>query len=74
MKLFVLLLALALGVWLWSRRGQRKAPPPAARPKDAAPADMVECAVCGLHLPRTEALPGPQGLYCSTQHRQQARG
>jgi hypothetical protein len=31
---------------------------------------MVECAVCGVHLPRGEALPAPDGrLYCCDEHR-----
>jgi len=32
---------------------------------------MVSCPVCGLHLPRDEALAGASGrLYCSPDHRQ----
>jgi uncharacterized protein len=32
---------------------------------------MVRCAHCGLHLPATDALAGPDGaVYCSTAHRQ----
>lgn len=74
MKLFILLLILLLGVWLWSRgRRQSSAPPPRpAKKKDAKPIDMVACAVCGVHLPRSDALPGPQGHYCGAPHRQQA--
>ena len=35
---------------------------------DAEP--MVQCAQCGLHLPVSEALPGPDGVvFCSREHR-----
>lgn len=47
-----------------------------ARPRPAPPVqqDMVECPVCRVHLPRTDALPGPDGrLYCCAEHRQQSR-
>jgi uncharacterized protein len=30
---------------------------------------MVACAHCGLNLPRSEALEGPDGFYCSEEHR-----
>jgi uncharacterized protein len=39
----------------------------------APPQDMVRCPVCAVHLPRADALPGPDGrLYCCADHR--ARG
>jgi uncharacterized protein len=44
------------------------APPPSANAADEAPV-MVACAHCGVHLPRTETLPGPDGVYCSEAHR-----
>ena len=46
-------------------QGRRAAPP--------VQQDMVECPVCHVHLPRTDALAGPDGqLYCSPEHRQLA--
>ncbi len=40
-----------------------------------APQDMVACALCGLHLPRPDAVSGNDGrLYCSQEHRQSAAG
>jgi uncharacterized protein len=46
--------------------GRAGAPPPVQQ-------DMVECPVCHVHLPRTDALAGPDGqLYCSPEHRQLA--
>ena len=34
--------------------------------------EIVACDVCQVHLPRTEALTGPGGIYCSEAHRRQA--
>jgi len=86
MSKVLLIIGIALGVyWLW-RQGRMaesrdaRAAPPAAPPAPrtgAAPQDMVACAHCGLHLPRSEALAdGPGGsapFYCSAAHRQSGR-
>lgn len=73
---YLLVLAVVLAV-IWFVRNHR----PAAKPKDkppqqdtlAQPQDMVRCAVCSLHLPRADALPGRDGrLYCCADH--QSRG
>lgn len=77
---FLLLIAVVFVV-LWFMRGLRnvarrddaeearrtaKAPPPVQQ-------DMVECPVCRVHLPRADALPGPDGqLYCCAEHRPRA--
>lgn len=29
---------------------------------------MVACRHCGLHLPASDALAGPDGPYCSAEH------
>lgn len=73
-----LLLALVL-IWLVYSPGIRRllrghdAPRPSAqRPPEASPhaESMVRCAHCGVHLPASEALTGPQGhAYCSAAHR-----
>ncbi|MCZ2497818.1 hypothetical protein GN316_13725 [Xylophilus sp. Kf1] len=80
MKLLVILAAVALLVWLVRgdrRRAVRKAPPP--RPASDAsarmlgPEPMVRCAVCGLHLPATDAIAGPDGRqFCCSEHRRGA--
>jgi uncharacterized protein len=65
-----------------SAREARSAPPAGggeagARGADRldAPERMVECAVCGLHLPGSEARFGGGKVYCSDAHREQgARG
>jgi len=73
MKFFVLLLIVLAVIWFIQAKGGRakpEAPRNAARQGPAGlPQDMVECPVCLVHLPRTEALPGPGGqLYCCAEH------
>jgi uncharacterized protein len=69
MKYLVILAVVVLVLWLLrgAQRGSaRRAPPPKAPPRIE---DMVSCAQCGVHLPRSEALPGRGGLYCGEAHR-----
>ena len=76
---YLLVIVLALVVlWLWrsNRRTEdpdRPAAPPAGRPGKPA-TEVVACAVCDVHLPRVDALPGGKGFYCSDAHRRQAEG
>jgi uncharacterized protein len=63
------LILLVLGVWLvvvllrQYRRGIDATPK--ARP---APEDMVRCAVCGVHLPKTESILKKGAYYCGEEH------
>jgi len=72
---YLLVLALVLvALWYWrnSRRGEPRKNK-SSRASTAQPQDMVECPVCSVHLPRTDALPGPDGrLYCCAEHRLRA--
>ena len=75
MKYLVLLLVLAVAYMVWRQGRLAKPGAGAAKPTAAAPEDMVSCAQCGLHLPRPEAIAGPDGaLYCSSEHRRIAAG
>lgn len=75
MKYLLLLgvLAVALAWWMLGRRrdggtGRGSAPPPAR--KGEAPARMVACAHCGVHLPQPDAVSDAAGrAYCSEAHR-----
>lgn len=61
---FVLWIAGASRRRVAGRRARSEAPaPPPARE------NMVACSRCGVHLPRSEALPGRGGLFCSEGHR-----
>lgn len=82
MKYLLVFAVLWIAIWLWRknrreemRDAQReraaKAQQPPGAPAVGAPKAMVRCAHCGLHLPATDALAGPDGaVYCSTAHRQ----
>lgn len=74
MRALLVLAIVVLAVWLW-RSGRRdisgtdRPAPPATPP---SPQEMVRCAHCGVHLPRSDAVAGRLGLYCSAEHRQSA--
>ncbi|TWG78767.1 uncharacterized protein L602_000900000710 [Cupriavidus gilardii J11] len=79
-RVFLLLaILLALFWWLGSRvRARRAEPGPSgpARPASAPGAheSMVQCAHCGVHLPRSEAI-AYQGLhYCRRNHLPESSG
>ncbi|KQP14172.1 PP0621 family protein [Pseudorhodoferax sp. Leaf267] len=75
MKLLIVILAIAVGIWLWrSRRPPPQAAPPRKRPAGKAVAEMTRCAVCGLHLPLADAERSARGTYCSVEHRRQIEG
>jgi len=72
MKFVVFVLALVVLLWLLKRSLGPRAPRAPRRPQasgDATPLPMATCAVCGLHLPRHEALPGRGGVFCGEAHR-----
>ena len=74
MKWLLLIAIVWVAYMLW-RKGQAADAPRqgSAAPRAGEPQDMVCCPVCSVHLPRAEALPGPDGrLYCSQEHRLQA--
>jgi uncharacterized protein len=75
---YLIVIALALVVvWIWRsnrRAGQADRQPRQSAPLDKPATEVVACAVCAVHLPRADALPGGQGFYCSDAHRQQAEG
>jgi uncharacterized protein len=76
---YLLVIAFVLVVfWLWRHNRQapgHAAPPPRTRAKASAPkgiTEMVACDVCHVHLPKSEALAGGKGFYCSEAHRREA--
>ncbi|HSH91575.1 MAG TPA: PP0621 family protein [Ramlibacter sp.] len=78
MKYVIVLAIVLVAIWLWrssrARNDERSDLPPAEpKAKIEPPQDMVRCPVCSLHLPRTDALPGPDGqMYCCAAHRLRA--
>ncbi len=74
MKLFVVLAAVLLLVWLLlgrSRRRGKDSPQagPTAPPAPGQVEGMVACAHCGVHLPASAALHATGQSYCSSAHR-----
>jgi uncharacterized protein len=79
MKYLLLLAVVLLVVWLWrGSRAQDRAEGSASRRRPdsgVAQQDMIQCPVCSVHLPRSDALPGPDGqLYCCVEHRARGAG
>lgn len=69
MGLRTLLLGLALwGLYLIVRHLLREKRRSKARPGTPKAVDSVQCAHCGLHLPREEALQRGEHFYCSQAH------
>jgi uncharacterized protein len=74
----VLLVMIAVIVLFWLVRralSGRKPSQPPAQPTDSPGPDLVACAHCGVHLPRTEALARPPEaesgkvrFFCSDDH------
>jgi uncharacterized protein len=67
-KLLVLILLVVLAVWVIRRafRASRPAREPEKQPLEQQ--DLVRCARCGVHLPRSEARPADGALYCGEEH------
>ncbi|MDP1634039.1 MAG: PP0621 family protein [Gallionellaceae bacterium] len=66
MSRLLFLLAVIAVVFLLLR-AYRKKPP---KPDDPAAAEeMVRCAQCGVHLPKSESIMAGDNFYCSDAHR-----
>lgn len=76
---YLLLIALTVAVvWLWrhNRQAQKAAylRQAAAVPAPLAAVEIVACGMCGVHLPKSDALVGLHDatFYCSDAHRREA--
>lgn len=67
-RLLFWIAVIAAAIWLW-RRFIR--PTPDRGNSTAAPAPMVRCAQCGVHVPRANALARDDHWYCSQAHLEQ---
>ena len=73
MKYLLVLAVVLVAVWIWRNNRRKEQQQPAAKAPVPQPQDMVRCPVCSVHLPRSDALPGPNGqLYCCHEHRLRA--
>lgn len=71
MAKFLLLVVVGLLVGWWIAKRYRA---PGSGTDEAArrrTEDMVRCAVCGVHLPRSESLVTAGHFYCSSEHQRQ---
>ncbi len=80
MKYLVLIAVVVIAYMVWrnarlASRDQGPGSKPPRTPAPGGPHDMVSCPVCSVHLPRSEAVTGGDGLlYCSQEHRLRAGG
>ncbi len=69
-KIVLVVLGLLAAWWIlrsYRRRVDRRDAPPAGA---ADGENMVQCAECGVHLPRSESLVVEGRAYCSADHHQ----
>lgn len=69
-KLLLLLIAIVLVYWIvasYKRNVQNQQKP--RQPQSGAAEDMVRCAHCGVHLPRSESVTSRGEFFCSDEHR-----
>ncbi len=82
MKWLLVLLVVLAGVWWLRQSGRKRSRPSGGATGDktstsrhstmgTGPQVMTRCVHCGVHLPQADAVHGPQGDYCSLEHRQQ---
>lgn len=71
MSRLLLLVVIAAVIYLLIRSYRRKSEAPG---KDEAAEDMVRCAHCGVHLPRSESIRAGDKFYCCAEHRDAERG
>lgn len=64
----ILLIAIAFAAVYWLLRNHRRRADRHARPADPQTEDMVNCAHCGVHLPRGEGIVSGPRYFCSAEH------
>jgi uncharacterized protein len=75
LKLLLIAAAVGLLLWLLFGRSARNGKPPRGDRGGGRGGveEMVTCAHCGVHLPRSEALAARSLHYCSAAHRDAPR-
>lgn len=66
------ILIILAGLWLilhFVRRALRRFQQPDSKESHSGPARMVACALCGTHVPESEAVRADGRTYCSEEHR-----
>jgi uncharacterized protein len=65
----ILLTVLVALIVFWILRNYRRSLGRRDRGALTKPEDMVRCAYCGVHLPRSESVAGGQKFFCTQEHR-----
>ena len=68
-KILFWLVVVSVIILIMKAVGRKRVPPPEEHPKEVE--DMVRCRVCGVNLPRSEAILSHGRFYCSQEHRKQ---
>ncbi len=68
MSRLLFLLAVVVAVYLLLRSFRRRT---SGQDASASAEEMVRCAHCGLHLPKSESVPAGGNYYCSDAHRRE---
>lgn len=75
-KILLIAIAFAAAYWLLRnhrQRADRHLDRDMQRPADPQTEDMVDCAHCGVHLPRGEGIVSGSRYFCSVEHERQFR-
>ena len=67
-RLLVLIVLVVLAVWLVRRALRGPKQDIQVKPPAEVPGELVSCAHCGVHLPRSEARMQEGAVYCSEEH------
>ncbi len=68
---WLLVVAVVVVVVLLMKNAARRGELPKHKPGEAKVEDMVRCHVCGVNLPRSEAILSRGRFYCGEEHRRQ---
>ena len=68
---WLLVIAIVVVVVLLMKSAARRGELPKEKPREAKVEDMVRCHVCGVNLPRSEAILSRGRFYCGEEHRRQ---
>lgn len=66
MSRLLMFIAIAAAIYLLIKSYGKKND---VRPDASEVEDMVRCAHCGVHLPRSESVKGGELFYCGSEHR-----
>jgi len=72
-KIILLFLGLLLVYWVL-KSYRRRVDHGEQKPPVAGGEDMVQCAQCGVHLPRSESITTQGRFFCSTEHQRAHQG